>query len=172
MFKTPAKLSSIMSSPSRARLAVALAFPALALAGCYVVPVGPEDYAYVVPAPLAVHPGPQRSVPPAVVQEGPGAVALPVRLYPANDLAKQTGMLSGTVTNLMSGKGRFQFEYQGELLAGEATRVSGDERRGVASAYGPRGTYASCEYQMHTPLQGAGTCTFSNGAKYQVHIGS
>ena len=59
-----------------------------------------------------------------------------------------------------------------ELLSGEATRVSGDERRGVANAYGPRGTYASCEYQMHTALQGAGACTFSNGAKYQVHIGS
>ena len=61
---------------------------------------------------------------------------------------------------------------QGELLAGEATRVSGDDRKGVASAYGPRGTYASCEYQMNTPYQGAGSCTFSNGAKYQVHIGS
>jgi hypothetical protein len=29
----------------------------------------------------------------------------------------------------------------------------------------------SCEYQMNTPYQGAGTCTFSNGARYQVHIG-
>ena len=170
MFKTPAKLRCSVSNLSRARLAIALAFPALALAGCYVVPVGPEGhYAHVVPGPLVVPPG---AVPPFVVHEGPGVVALPVRLYPANDLANQTGVLSGTVTNLMSGKGRFQFNYQGELLAGEATRVSGDERRGVASAYGPRGTYASCDYQMNTPLQGAGTCTFSNGAKYQVHIGS
>jgi hypothetical protein len=160
MLKSPAKLSS---SLSRARLAVALAFPALALAGCYVVPIEPDGhYAHVVPGP----------VPPVVVHGGPGIAALPVRLYPANDLANQTGVLSGTVTNLMSGKGRFQFNYQGELLAGEATRVSGDERRGVASAYGPRGTYASCDYQMNTPYQGAGMCTFSNGAKYQVHIGS
>jgi hypothetical protein len=170
MFKLPAKLSSILSSPSRARLAVALAFPALALAGCYVVPIEPDGhYAHVVPGPVVVPPG---AVPPVVVHGGPGIAALPVRLYPANDLANQTGVLSGTVTNLMSGKGRFQFNYQGELLAGEATRVSGDERRGVASAYGPRGTYASCEYQMNTPYQGAGSCTFSNGAKYQVHIGS
>jgi hypothetical protein len=29
----------------------------------------------------------------------------------------------------------------------------------------------SCEYQLNTPYQGAGTCTFSNGAKYQMHIG-
>jgi hypothetical protein len=173
MFKTPAQSSSSRSGLSQARLAVAFAFPALALAGCYVVPVGPEGhYAHVVPGPVVVPPGPPHSVSPVVVHEGPGVVALPVRLYPANDLANQTGVLSGTVTNLMSGKGRFQFNYQGELLAGEATRVSGDERRGVASAYGPRGTYASCDYQMNTPLQGAGTCTFSNGAKYQVHIGS
>ena len=176
MLKSTAELSSILSHQSRVRLAVALAFPALALAGCYVVPVGPEGhYAHVVPAPVIVPPPghvPPGHVPPLIVQEGPGPMALPVRLYPSNDLAKQTGMLSGTVTNLMSGKGRFQFQYQGELLAGEATRVSGDERRGVASAYGPRGTYASCEYQMHTPLQGAGSCTFSNGAKYQAHIGS
>jgi hypothetical protein len=95
-----------------------------------------------------------------------------VRLYPANDIANQTGMLTGSVTNMMTGKGRFQFQYQGELLAGEATRVSGEERKGIASAYGPSGTYASCEYQMNSPVQGAGTCMFSNGAKYQVHIGS
>jgi hypothetical protein len=162
--------------PSRAtlaRTAVALAFPALALSGCYVVPVGPDGHhAYVVPGPVVTAPGSPQSGAPIVVHTGAMAAALPVRLYPANDLANQTGVLTGTVTNMMSGKGRFQFNYQGELLAGEATRVSGDERRGIASAYGPRGTYASCEYQMNTPHQGAGTCSFSNGAKYQVHIGS
>jgi hypothetical protein len=66
---------------------------------------------------------------------------------------------------------RFQFNYQGETLVGEATRVSGDERRGLASAYGARGTNATCEYQMSAPMQGAGTCTFSNGAKYNLHVG-
>jgi hypothetical protein len=59
----------------------------------------------------------------------------------------------------------------GEVLTGEATRVSNDQRRGVASAFSPKGTYMSCEYQMSTPYQGAGTCTFSNGAKYQLHVG-
>ena len=44
-------------------------------------------------------------------------------------------------------------------------------RRGVASAFGSKGTYMSCEYQMNTPYQGAGSCTFSNGAKYQMHLG-
>jgi hypothetical protein len=42
----------------------------------------------------------------------------------------------------------------------------------VASAYGPTGMFMSCEYQMNSPRQGAGTCSLSNGAKYQVHIGS
>jgi hypothetical protein len=73
---------------------------------------------------------------------------------------------------MMTGKGRFQLDYRGEILTGEATRVSGDERRGVASAYGSRGTYMSCEYRMNTPYQGAGTCTLGNGAKYEVHLGS
>jgi hypothetical protein len=28
-----------------------------------------------------------------------------------------------------------------------------------------------CEYQMNTPVQGSGTCSFSNGARYRVHLG-
>ena len=71
-----------------------------------------------------------------------------------------------------AGKGRFVIDYRGEVLSGEATRVSGDQRKGVASAYSPGGSYMSCEYQMSSPYQGAGTCTFSNGARYQVHIGN
>jgi hypothetical protein len=56
-------------------------------------------------------------------------------------------------------------------LSGEATRVSGNERSGVASAYGARGTYMNCEYRMTTPYQGTGSCRVSTGALYQVHIG-
>jgi hypothetical protein len=163
------------------RLLAAVLLPAFALTGCYVMPVGPDGTPWVVlggpinpPPEFGSGPGPSgaRAAPVSGPVAGPAfPTALNVRLYPANDLATQSGVLSGTVTNMMTGKGRFQFEYQGELLAGEATRVSGEERRGVANAYGPRGTYASCEYQMNTPLQGAGNCTFSNGAKYQVHIG-
>ena len=96
---------------------------------------------------------------------------LQARLYPANDIAAQTGVIHGTVTNLMTGKGRFQLNYRGETLSGEATRVDSDSRRGVASAYGSGGSYMSCEYQMNTARQGAGSCLFSNGAKYQVHLG-
>ncbi|HUG78424.1 MAG TPA: hypothetical protein VML57_13170, partial [Burkholderiales bacterium] len=150
------------------KLAAALAASALSLSGCYIVPVGPDGnpmvYLPIEPAPIpnqAVG-GASRPAIPAVLH---------ARLYPANDLATQTGMVSGTVTNMMTGKGRFQLHYNGELLAGEATRVSGDERKGVASAYGASGSFMSCEYQMSSPYQGAGLCGFSNGAKYQVHIG-
>jgi hypothetical protein len=148
------------------RLSAALVAPALALSGCYVVPVGPDgNPAYVIP----IHP-PHGS--PAAPAQPALPRALQARLYPENDVATQTGMVSGTVTNMMTGKGRFQITYAGEVLTGEATRVSGEERKGVASAYGPSGTFMSCEYQMHTPSQGAGTCMFSNGARYKVHIGN
>ena len=72
---------------------------------------------------------------------------------------------------MMTGKGRFLVNYLGEVLTGEATRVSNEEKRGVASAFSPKGMFMSCEYQMNTPFQGAGSCSFSNGAKYQMHIG-
>ncbi|MBI1943548.1 MAG: hypothetical protein HYS35_07760 [Betaproteobacteria bacterium] len=145
------------------KLIAALSVATLALAGCYVVPaVGPDGrpvyHAYPIP--------------PGSPAPGPYPVVLTARLYPANDLATQTGVVTGSVTNMMTGKGRFQLNYRGETLTGEATRVNGDARRGVASAYGSGGAYMSCEYQMNTPQQGAGICTFSDGAKYQVHIGS
>ena len=155
------------------RLAATATVPALVLAGCYIVPIAPDgtpvypySYPYAVPPGAAVVPAPP------VVGGAPMPATLSARLYPANDLATQTGMLSGSVTNMMTGKGRFQLDYRGEILTGEATRVSGDDRRGVASAYGPRGTYMSCEYRMNSPYQGAGTCTLGNGARYEVHLGS
>jgi hypothetical protein len=117
-------------------------------------------------APYAAAPGelagPVGAAPPAALQ---------ARLYPSNDVATETGLLSGTVTNMMTGRGVFQLNYRGEILTGEATRVPGDDRRGVAHAYGQRGTYMSCDYRMTTPYQGTGTCSLSNGAQYQVHIG-
>ena len=114
-------------------------------------------------------------VPPGAELAGPTGPSMPAglqaRLYPSNEIATETGLLSGTVTNMMTGKGVFQLNYRGEILTGEATRVPGDERRRVANAYGQRGTYMSCEYRMTTPYQGTGSCKLSNGAQYQVHIG-
>jgi len=146
----------------------AAALVSAALSGCYVVP-GPDGQLWhVIPGYAS---GPAAGTPP----QAAGAarpVALDVRLYPVNEEATRTGVLTGTVVNMMTGKGRFQLAYEGETLNGEATRVDGDARRGVASAYGRNGLFMSCEYQMSSPRQGAGTCTVSTGAKYQVHIGS
>ena len=148
-------------------LAASLAFPAL-LSGCYVVPVvdpqGQVQYQYYPLPPVPPAPG--------MVPGAPLPVVLNARLYPDNDLAIQTGVVTGTVANMMTGKGRFQLQYGGEILTGEATRVSNDERKGIASAFGSSGSFMSCEYQMNNPRQGAGTCTFSNGARYKLHVGS
>jgi len=150
-----------------------VALPVLALTGCYVMPVGPDasGNAQYVYSTVPIVPGRATPGGPAVVATGPVSTELDVKLYPINDLANQTGLLTGQVTNMMNGKGRFSFSYQGETLVGEATRVANDERRGLATAYSPRGVFARCEYQMSTPAMGAGTCTFSNNAMYQVHIG-
>ena len=154
-----------------AKLAAMAGLQACALSGCYVVPVGPDgnNYAIYIPTTPPPHPG---GGPQPVANQPAMPKMLHARLYPENDIATQTGMVSGTVTNMMTGKGRFQLQYAGEVLTGEATRVSGDERKGVASAWGQNGTFMSCDYQMSSPYRGAGTCAFSDGASYQVHIGN
>jgi len=155
------------------KLAAAIGLQASLLSGCYVVPVTPDGNNYAIYIPTHQPPLPGAPLPPvAQPSHPPVPKVLHARLYPENDIATHTGMVSGTVTNMMTGKGRFQLQYAGELLTGEATRVSGDERKGIASAWGPSGSFMSCEYQMSTPLQGAGTCSFSNGARYKVHIGN
>jgi hypothetical protein len=154
------------------KLATVVGLQAGALSGCYIVPVGSDgNYAIYIPTqPPAPVGGPLQ---PAAQPGVPGLPkVLHARLYPENDIATQTGMVSGTVTNMMTGKGRFQLQYAGEVLTGEATRVSGDDRKGIASAWGPSGSFMSCEYQMSSPQTGAGTCSFSNGARYKVHIGN
>lgn len=166
-------MNTQLSLRNSIRTAIILGIAATTLAGCYVVPVvdaegKPTYYTYPLPPAGAPIPG---GAPAAAISGSPMPTILQARLYPENDIASQTGMVTGTVTNMMTGKGRFQLQYGNDILVGEATRVSGDERRGVASAYGAGGTYMSCEYQMNTPRQGAGTCLFSNGAKYKVHLG-
>jgi len=159
-----------------ASAAAALAASLGVLSGCYIVPVGPDGFprAYIpVESSPLVAQAQARDASAAPRAAGPALPAtMQARLYPNNDAATQTGMVSGTVTNMMTGKGRLQLSYKGELLTGEATRVSGDERKGVANAWGQNGTFMSCDYQMSSPYRGAGTCTFSDGANYQVHIGN
>ena len=160
---------------AKLKTAAALTFSAIALSGCYVVPVvDPQGTVQYQHYPLPPAGSPVVAAPAAYPAPYPGT-ALPAilnaRLYPDNELATQTGVITGTVANMMTGKGRFQVQYGGEILTGEATRVSNDERKGIASAFGSSGSFMSCEYQMNNPRQGAGTCTFSNGARYKLHVG-
>jgi hypothetical protein len=152
-----------MTTRTRIGVSIAGLAAAVALAGCVVVPLNPDG----TPAyPVAV-------VPPAVVPPPPTSLTLPVRLYPTNEAAAGTGMLSGTVTSNLHGKGSFTLNVGGETMSGEATRTGGaNGRSGVASAYGARGGYANCEYSMNSNTQGSGRCTFSSGAVYQLHIGA
>jgi hypothetical protein len=152
----------------RTSVAASLALSALVLGGCYVAPVvDPQGNIQYYPQPL-----PPAGTPAPAAYRTAYPVTMHARLYPANDEANQTGMITGTVTNMRTGKGRFQLNYQGETLVGEATRHGPDDKHGVASAYGTGGSFMQCEYQMNTPVQGAGTCTFSSGARYKLHIGS
>ena len=147
------------------------ALAAVLLDGCYVMPIGSDQMDKLLrvmeqqsspPAPTAAQGAPQPKPAPT----------LPARLYPINDLATENGMVAGTVTSTTDGKARFQFNYRGESLVGEATRVSGDDRKGIATAWAPSGAFMTCEYQMSSLQRGAGTCSFSDGARYQVHVGN
>ncbi|WP_137895180.1 hypothetical protein [Ramlibacter sp. 2FC] len=157
---------------TRKILTLVLAGASAALAGCVAVPAGPNGSYVYYPLPPLGPAGPSAgevTAPPAARTQWPAV--LQARLYPSNEMAAQTGVVSGTVTNMMNGKGRFQLQYAGETLVGEATSVDGNAKRGVASAYGSNGGFMSCEYQLNTPRQGAGNCSFSNGAQYKLHIG-
>jgi hypothetical protein len=158
-------------STTRRRAAILGLAANAALAGCYVMPVSPEGHPYPPYPPYPPYAG-AAPMPPLAAPAAAATLVLPARLYPSNERATQSGVLSGTITSTVPGKGRFQLNYRGETLSGEATRVGGDAKRGVASAYGGSGAFMSCEYQMMSPRQGAGTCSISDGAKYQVHVGN
>lgn len=158
---------------------------AASLGACVVVPFDPhtgQPY------------GPQQAHPVTIVQppaSPPPTVVLTARLYPLNDTASRTGLLTAVVTDHQGGRGSFSVGYGGEMLQGEATRVDGgyasfgrvhaevlgpsnrafSGRRGVANGVGPRGVNVQCEYVITGPGIGTGACLFSDGAKYQMHFG-
>jgi len=160
------------------RTALAAFITAPLLAACVVVPVPPQPSVYVPP------PG----APPAPVN-----TTYTARLYPLNEIAAQTGMVSATVTDNLQGHGVFTLSFNNEPMQGEATRVADNSpaygrvhqqvygsaprvlsgyRKGIASAAGARGSFVNCEYALNATASGTGACLFSNGAKYQLHFGS
>ncbi|NML48707.1 hypothetical protein HHL11_33540 [Ramlibacter sp. G-1-2-2] len=131
-----------------------------ALAGCYVVPTQPMPPTSPVAGPTAVTP----ATPPA-------PVVFTARLYPANDLAAQYGIVAASVTNDLNGRGYFTTAIGGEAFSGEATRVAGSARDGQASGAGNRGSFMSCRYTMNTSTLGSGSCRLNNGAVFSMHVG-
>jgi hypothetical protein len=150
------------------RFAIALLSSAV-LTACYVVPERMPDGS-VIYQPYPLPPAGMVPAPPHATGITPATLPVTTPVCVAMSFAGYSR--TGSVTNMMTGKGVFNVSYQGEVLSGEATRVSNEERKGVASAFSPRGMFMSCEYQMNTPYQGAGNCSFSNGASYRMHIGS
>lgn len=132
---------------------------AVALSACYVVPINQYPQAHTSPAAMAV---------PAV----PTQVVLTARLYPANDMAAPFGMLNGSVTNHLNGRGEIMVVQADEQFRGEATRDVNNSRNGVANGAGNKGGYMNCSYTMNNTTQGTGTCKFSNGAVYRFHLGA
>lgn len=139
------------------QLAVAAAC-VLALSACYVVPIQPVNA-----------PGAPAVVVPAAP---PAPVTFTARLYPANELASVYGMVAAVVTNDLNGRGHFSTAIGGESFTGEATRVAGSSRDGVANGAGSRGNFLSCRYTMNSPTLGTGICRHSDGAQFSMHIGS
>ena len=110
---------------------------AVALTGCYVVPVNQAPAYATVPAVLA---SPAAS----------GPITFAARLYPANDLARRYGMVSAVVTNDLNGRGTFSTAIDGESFSGEATRNSAASHEGIANGAGNRGSYLQCTYKMNS----------------------
>jgi hypothetical protein len=81
------------------------------------------------------------------------------------------GTVMASVTNDLNGRGQFSTNINGESFSGEATRVAGSSRDGVANGAGQRGSYINCRYTMNSPTLGTGSCRLSNGAMFSMHVG-
>jgi len=76
------------------------------------------------------------------------------------------------VTNDLNGRGHFSTNINGESFSGEATRVAGSSRDGMANGAGNRGSFINCRYTMNSATLGTGSCRLSNGAAFTMHVGS
>ena len=144
------------------RTIVTAATLSISLSACYVMPVNSNGT-----VPYGGYNNGNSGV--AVV---PVAAIRPVytaRLYPANDAASRMGQIAGIISNPERGHGEFSFASAGESYKGEATRAPGSTK-GVANAAGSRGGYVRCEYTMSSAELGSGSCQFSSGARYDIHV--
>ena len=146
----------ITSRLARGASVAALITGVAALGGCYVVPLQAPSNSPLVQVPVPA----------------PAPLTFSARLYPANDFAARYGTVMAVVTNDLNGRGHFSTSINGENFSGEATRVAGSARDGLASGAGNRGGYINCRYTMNSPTLGTGTCRMSDGALFSMHVGS
>ncbi|MFZ6751168.1 hypothetical protein [Undibacterium sp. Ren11W] len=131
------------------------------LSGCYVVPIqsysnGNNSLNSQNAAAIAVLPPLPRPV-------------YTARLYPVNEAAAALGRITGTISNPERGHGEFSFTAGSESFVGEATREPGSSK-GHANASGNRGGFVKCDYAMSSSSLGTGSCLFSGGARYDMHV--
>jgi len=181
--------SKLAPRSSLSRLAVVLTL-AGSLSACYVLPIDARTgQPYPPPTARDGYGGTATSMPIAAVAASPALVD--VRLYPLNTQANKGGLLKAQVLDNNAGHGSFTVSYLGDTLQGESTRVdanyapfgriyqqvlgtslrSFNGRRGIANAFGAKGTNAQCEYVITGPSTGTGVCLFSDGAAFQMHFG-
>ena len=147
---------NISSRGFRSAVGAGLLAVTAALGGCYVVPIQPQPANVIhLPAPMP-----------------PAQLTFSARLYPSNEAAAPFGMVMAVVTNDMNGRGRFSTNIGGENFAGEATRMAGSSREGLANGTGQRGGFISCRYTMNTDSMGTGTCRLASGATFTMHVGN
>jgi hypothetical protein len=151
------RVSSLRTALSRGVVSLAVLGSAVALTGCYVVPLNQA---------------PGYAATPVAVVPVSAPITFAARLYPANDLARGYGMVSAIVTNDLNGRGTFSTAIDGESFSGEATRNSTSARDGIANGAGNRGSYLQCTYKMNSTTLGTGTCRLSNGALFTMHVGN
>lgn len=141
---------------------LAVAAITVLLPACMIVPI--SEYPPIQP----FHQNSQVTVVPMAPASATRAPYV-ARLYPGNPLAARMGGVSGVITNPEQGHGEFSFTLGGETFSGEATRVA-NSSKGVANASGNRGGFARCDYTMATAQRGLGSCTFSSGARFDMHV--
>lgn len=160
-------LAVLTCSTRRLALGVAVTATAVLVSGCYVVPMQPTPGA-AVQSPVAAVNGIGQ---PPMVRQQDAPVTFNARMYPGNDLAAKYGVVQGTVTNDMHGRGIFAVNILGEAYSGEATRSAGSSREGIANGAGTRGGWIKCNYRMNSSMLGTGQCELDNGARFTMHLG-
>lgn len=129
-----------------------------ALSGCYVMPINQHPVG-----------GGYTAQGTAIVPMAAIRAPFTARLYPSNAAASRIGQASGVISNPEDGRGQFSFALNGESFQGEATRATSSSK-GIANASGNRGGFVRCEYVMSGNAVGSGSCLFSSGARYDMHI--